>query len=148
MIDFIKEIETKYNVSSITVNGIQVWPFLRSRYCYKYLTDLYNIKDKKKNFFQKISRARNIFYGSKNFFGKYNYLIFTSKDQKRLKGNVYIDKLVDSLVKESGENKTLLIEEPQNDIHINIKKISYRNIISYDLFHFLENNIIYLIKDF
>ena len=35
-VDFIKKIETKYDVKSITVSGIQVWPFLRNNYFAKY----------------------------------------------------------------------------------------------------------------
>jgi len=136
MNNFIKEIETKYNVASINVKDIQVWPFLRSRYYNQYGAYLYNIKNRQLSIFQKISRSKNVFYGVKNLFKKYDYIIFSDKAEKRVINNVYIDKIAGNLIKELGENNTLLIEEPQNNIHINIKKICHKNIISHDLIHF------------
>ncbi len=134
MIRFMREIETKYDVSSVTVNNIQVWPFLRTRYYNKYADKIYgNIT--KEEIFSKIRRARHIFYGFKNIFRKYDYFIFSDRSRKRLKNNIYIDILADDLIKELGEDSTLLIEDSHNDIHINTKRMPYRNIISYNLIH-------------
>lgn len=137
MIRFMREIETKYDVSSVTVNNIQVWPFLRTRYYCKYSDKIYgNII--KEGIFSKIRRARHIFYGFKNIFRKYDYFIFSDRSEKRLKNNIYIDILVDDLIKELGEDSTLLIEDTHNDIHINIKRMPYRNIVSSNLIHFFS----------
>jgi len=138
MINFIKEIETKYNVSSITVNGVQVWPFLRVVYDYKY-NEFYTFntlnKNRSSSIFAKLKRIKNVFYGLENLFKKYNYLIFSDTYERRLADGKYIDKIAESLIHELGKDKTLLIEHPVNSLHFKRSEISTKNIISLDLFH-------------
>ena len=87
MVNFIKEIETKYNVSSITVGDIQVWPFSRKPY-YSQYGELYRFdisnKDRSKSIFLKLKRLKNIFYGSENLLKKYDYIIFSDTLERRL----------------------------------------------------------------
>lgn len=143
MIDFIKEVETKYNVSSISVNDIQVWPFLRvsyySQYGRSYRFDVLNNNNsnKIKTTFSKLKRVRNIFYGFWNLFKKYDYIVFSDTFEKRLLNGKYIDKIAESLIYELGEKRVLLIENPVNGLHFKRSKISIKNIISLDLFHIL-----------
>jgi len=144
MIDFIKEVETKYNISSITVNGIQVWPFLRVSYYSQYGRNyrfevLNNNSNKIKTTFSKLKRVRNVFYGFWNLFKKYDYIIFSDTFEKRLVNGKYIDKIAESLVYELGEKRVLLIERPVNGKHFNRSKISIKNIISLDVFFIFCN---------
>lgn len=140
MIDFIKEVETEYDVSSITLNGIQVWPFLRTSYdfqynrCYKFDV-LNNNSSKAKSILSKLKRVRNIFYGFWNLFKKYDYMVFSDTFERRLINDKYIDKIAEFLISELGEKKVFLIENPVNGLHFNRSKISTKNIISLDLFH-------------
>ena len=142
MIDFIKEVETKYNVSSISVNDIQVWPFLRvsyySQYGRSYIFDvLNNNSNRTKIIFSKLKRVRNVFYGFWNLFKKYDYIVFSDTLERRLVNGKYIDKIAESLIYELGEKRLLLIENPVNGLHFNRSEISIKNIISLDLFHIL-----------
>ncbi len=144
MIDFIKEIETKYNVSSISVNDIQVWPFLRISYNYQYnisyrFNVLTNNSNKIKTTFSKLKRVRNIFYGFWNLFKKYDYTVFSDTFEKRFVNDKYIDKIAESLIYELGEKRVLLIENPINGLHFNRSEISIKNIISLDIFYIFCN---------
>lgn len=139
MIDFIKEAETKYNVSSISVNDIQVWPFLRVSYYFQYgrsyrFDVLNNNSNKIKTTFSKLKRVRNVFYGFWNLFKKYDYIVFSDTFEKRLVNGKYIDKIAEFLIYELGEKRVLLIENPVNGIHFNRSEISIKNIISLDIF--------------
>jgi len=111
MINFIKEIENKYNVSSITVNGVQVWPFLRTAYYFKY-NEFYKFsnlnRNKSKNIFAKLKRVKNVFYELENLSRKYNYLILSDTFEKSLVDNKYIDKIAESLMIELGKDNVLL----------------------------------------
>lgn len=139
MIDFIKEIETKYNVSSISVNDIQVWPFLRVSYYFQYgrsyiFEVLNNNSNRTKIIFSRLKRIRNVFYGFWNLFKKYDYIVFSDTLERRLVSGKYIDKIAEYLLYELGEKRVLLIENPVNGLHFNRSKISTKNIISLDIF--------------
>ena len=140
MINFIKEVENKYDVSSIIVNGVQVWPFLRVSYYFQYgrsyrFDILNNNSNKIKTTFSKLKRVRNVFYGFWNLFKKYDYIVFSDTFEKRLVNGKYIDKIAESLIYELGEKRVLLIENPVNGLHFNRSEISIKNVISLDLFH-------------
>lgn len=135
MINFIKEVETTYDVSSITVNGTQVWPFLRivyySKYgeCYKF-----NKANQNKNTLKKLKRIKNVFYGLENLLKKYNYLVFSDTSERKLMNGKYIDKIAEFLISKLGEKEVLLIENPVNGSHFKRREISTKNIISLDFF--------------
>ena len=137
MINFIKEIETKYHVSSITLNGTQVWPFLRAAYYSKY-GDCYNFdmpnKNRSKDIFAKLKKAKNVVYGLDSLFRKYDYLVFSDTLERRLVNGKHIDKIAEFLISELGEERVLFIENPVNGLHFNRSKISTQNIVSLDLF--------------
>ena len=143
MINFIKEVESTYNVSSITVNGIQVWPFLRASYYFAYgnkykFNGKSNSGKEKLSLWSKIKRIRNVSYGWNNLLKKYDYFVFSDTLEKRLvNNNKYIDKIAESLIFELGKDNVLLIENPVNGFHFRQSEIATKNIISLDLFHAL-----------
>ena len=137
MINFTKEIETKYDVSSITLNGTQVWPFLRIAYYFKY-GECYNFdisnRNTSKDIFVKLKRAKNVLYGVDSLFKKHDYLVFSDTLERRLVNGKYIDKIAEFLISELGKERVLLIENPVNGLHFRRSKIPTQNIVSLDLF--------------
>jgi len=139
MINFIKEIETKYNVSSVTINGTQVWPFLRIAYYSAYESKYkFNKEETELSLRTKIKRVKNIFYGFFNLFKKYDYFIFSNTLEKRLWRGKYIDKIAESLITELGKENTCVIENPVEGKHFKRSLLSAKNIISLDLFSFFS----------
>jgi len=139
-IDFIKEVETKYNVKSVKVKGLQVWPFLRTAYFMAYSNSIFG-KYKKISLLTslrvRIECLKSSFYCFWNLFKKYDYFVFSNIwEERQLKGK-YINKLLHGLITELGEERLLLIENPLNKYHISRRKIAISNIISMDLFRFL-----------
>jgi len=133
IIDFIKEVETSYDVKTIKANDIEIWPYLRSIYFghldynnfnYKNLS----IKYKPKNFFF------NSFYGFNNLFKKQTYTLFSNNRELRYKNGLYIHKLADYLFSLLGRNNVLSIENPTTSSHRPISKLSMKNVISLNLF--------------
>jgi hypothetical protein len=139
-IDFIKEVETEYDVASIKVKDIEVWPFLRASYYFGYVNKhIFNVKQQKKtSLWTKIKWVtrvvKNAFYGFTNLFKKYDYLVFSNILEIRLMNGKYVNKLAEYLISELGKEKTLLIEYPASGSHFKRSKRSTKNIISLDLF--------------
>jgi len=144
-IEFIKKIETEYDVSSIKVDNIQVWGLLRSAYISEYINKIVSGNEKNKsqqrppiNSMKKISRLRNILYGMYNFIRRYEIYGFSDTMEIREVNGKYINKLFDVLM----DNKTfLLIENPVNGYHISMNRRRTKNIISLDVFTFLPQII-------
>jgi len=136
VIDFIKEVETKYDLESIKVNDMEVWPFLRTSYFFAYYNNYhFNVGEARSPLWAKIKHVKNIFYGFFNLFKKYNYLVFSDTLERRLLNGKYIDKITEFLISELGKERVLLIEDPANGSHFKRSKISTKNIISLDFFH-------------
>ena len=150
MIEILKEIETKYDVSSITYKNIQVWPFLRIPYYYKYLYYKYGVFDGEalKDNFNKLERINNSLYGLDNLLRKYNYFVFTDTGEKKLVNKKYVDKIAETLISEIGRNNTLVIEQPIQGLHFNRQEILSKHIISLELFRFLYTIIAILSAKF
>ena len=135
-IDFIKEVETKYDVESIKVKDMEVWPFLRIAYYFAY-GDKYSSyieQQKKTSFWTKIKRVKNVFYGFWNLFKKYDYLLFSDVLEIRWMNGRYVNKLAEFLISELGRKKVLLIENPAGGSHFERSKLSTKNTISLDFF--------------
>ena len=133
MIEILKEIETKYDVSSITCNNIQIWPFLRIPYYQKCLDPSHW----KRIDLSKSERIKNILYGLGNLSRKYNFIVFTNTIYKKLVNNMLIDKTAECLISVIGRDSTLLIEKPGHNLHFNRQEILSKHIISLELFRFL-----------
>lgn len=137
-IDIIKEIETTYDVSSIKVNGIQVWPFLRSIYFALIENENLNIQNKKKRrLFSSMKRVKNFFYGLNNLFKRVDYIAFSDTMELRSKDRLYINKLFNNLYDVLGKDNTIVIENPNYRPHYNINKLYMKNVMSLDFFNIL-----------
>jgi len=136
-IDIIKEIETTYDVESIEVNGIQIWPFLRSIY-FGFIdkTNLNVEYYKKITKNEKLFRFKNVFYGLGAISRKYDYVIFSDTMERRLCNGKYINKIFETLIEELGHDNILLIENAAYGTHYPKSVISTKNIISLELFRF------------
>ncbi len=138
IIEFLKEIETKYNVKCIKVNDIEVWPFLRVAYYFTYGEKYsFNGGEKRISLRTKIKRVKNFFYGFGNLFKEYEYILFSDALERRFVNGKYIDKIVEVLISELGKNETLLIEDSVNGSLLRYSNPLTENIISLDLFHTL-----------
>jgi len=135
-IDFLKEIETNYDVRSIKVRNMEVWPFLRMSYSFAYIDRHdFNIKEQRKtSLWTKITRLKNVFYGFRNLFKKYDYLIFSGIREIRFMNGKYVNKLAEFLITELGKKKALLIENPAGGSHPRRSKSATENMISLDFF--------------
>ncbi|UCC39900.1 MAG: hypothetical protein JSV96_00085, partial [Candidatus Aminicenantes bacterium] len=75
--NILKEIEKKYPVDKIYLNNEQIWPIFKANYYFilKYYSENFEIGGiRKKTFFQKLILVKNIFYGWKKWFKKYDYI--------------------------------------------------------------------------
>ena len=139
-VDFIKEVETKYDVKSIKVKDMEVWPFLRISYYFAYVYKYdFNIEQQKRTssgirIKSVIKMVNNVFYGFWNLFKKYDYLVISDVLEIRLMNDRYANKLAEFLISELGKKRVLLIENPAGGSHFKLSKRSTKNIISSDLF--------------
>lgn len=138
--DFIKEIETVYDVASLKIKHMEIWPFLRNAYYFAYRNKYDFYLDRKKGFdLVKISNVlKNVFYGFGNFFKKYDYIVFSNIGEKRLMNGKYVNKLVFFLISELGKEKVLLIENPAGRVHYDLKSVSTNNVVSSNFFLLLS----------
>jgi len=137
-IEFLKEVETTYDVKSIKVKGVEVWPFLRWPYASAYgIKHAFKISAPKPSLWSKIKRVRNIFYGFLNLFQGYNYMLFSDTMEIRMINDRYVNKLAEILTSELGKKRILYIENPAAKPHFKRSEISVRKIISLDLFNII-----------
>ncbi|MEN8137844.1 MAG: hypothetical protein ABFR62_05370 [Bacteroidota bacterium] len=121
--------EENLNLSDIRINGEEIWMFLRVRYYFYFLGKKQKWKSGKRgNIKKKLHYLSTLFYGFKNWFKKYDYIIFSDSSQRKLIDGQYQDKLAEYLSKEL-EGESLFVELP-NLHHENIKEISSRHIVS------------------
>lgn len=118
-----EEIERKYPVDTILVNGEQVWPYLRIR-CYasqvaktadsygeaKYAPQASTESKPLRVLRFMKNTLRGIRYGFKNWFRKYDYIVLTGSVVGREVSGKYIDPFLDPIVNELGPGKVLCIE--------------------------------------
>jgi hypothetical protein len=115
------DIELKYKKE---LEAIKEWPYLRTK-----LGFLLKNKDNKKNLNnkqKKIGFVKSFFYGFKNWFNKYECIVFSDSSQRKFIKGKYFDKNFDYIIN-SSKYKTLLIERPNLE-HYDIKKV-YTNFI-------------------
>lgn len=111
-IDKIREIESKYPVETIRTDGFQVWPMIRFWLWAYYTAQVEPIRSKSSGLSikQMLKLVGSLFYGLPNYFGKYNYLVFSDTSERRLIEGSYVDKSVDYIT--GILPKTLLVELP------------------------------------
>lgn len=114
-IDFIKEIETRYNVDSITVDGFQVWPIVRQAYIYQFDTArLLGKPSRPANLLRKprLRQLGNVVYGFSHWFKQHDYCFFSTTDNRALLHGHYIDIRSAWLRSELGNDRSVIIENP------------------------------------
>ena len=131
------------------LEDVEEWVYLRFNVGL-YLKNRDNLKKtikkiKWKDKLKYLYRVKNIFYGFRNWFGKYEYIFVSDSSQrKEIKGTLYHTQF-DYIIEHLGVNNSLLIEEP-NPSHFHN---SYtKKIVSYSMFAFLSRFIPVKISDF
>lgn len=151
MINILKEIEARYQVDKILLNGEQIWPFLRIKYHYIYnkITFIRDIQStiKDKSLLHKIKMIRNIFYGFFNWFRRYNFIAISNSREgvKKIINHEYYDRLIDPIIDVMGEDNFLYIEKPF-PVHHPKKEVHTKNIVSYYFIIFFTYILEKLIK--
>lgn len=121
------DIEKKYNVKSIETDGVQIWPWLRLEFMY---ISLKEYKSKVINRQIKISTLFELFINFLCWFRKYDYIMFSSSNQRvEVDSNMY-DKSLDYIVDVLGQDKCLTIEVPYPN-HFKRKKYYTQNVVSF-----------------
>lgn len=151
MDNILKEIEGKYPVDTILVNGERVWPYLRITYHFAYMQKTASQWGEKglvpplpKRFMKMV---KNSFYGLKNWFGKYDYIAFSdTTERKSIKGK-YFNKLLDPIIDELGRDKVLYIETPAPSLY-SVKKMHTENIVCHDLLTLLSAAVAVILQMF
>ncbi len=131
MSHFLREVEEKYDVSSIRVDGEQAWPYLRIAYATSYLFKGRRMRRtrSKASAGSIIDSIGKLFYGFGGWFRQYDYVIFSTSRRnvrKRIEGK-YFDRFADPLADELGRDKTLVIEDPEPD-HLLREEVYTKNI--------------------
>ena len=134
--NILKEIETKYPVDTILVNGEQVWPYLRMHYHRDYINKTaseWGEKEVSPPLSQRVKgMPKNSLYGFRNWFGKYDYVaLSTTLERKNIDGK-YFNKLLDPIIDELGRDKVLYIENPAPSLYP-AEKVHTKNIVCHDL---------------
>lgn len=135
MID-IFDIEKKYKKE---LESLEEWNYLRNIYR--------SIDTQNKNTYKinKIDAIKSIFYGFKNWFRSYDYLVFSDSSERKLVNNKMFDIKVDYIIKELGIDNTLLIENPICK-HYKLSDIYTQRIVSkrlVDIFTLIIEKIYY-----
>ena len=121
MKNILKEIETKYPVDTILVNGEQVWPYLRIAYHFRHIENAVSEYGEKQlrpetSLFQRPKTAFKMlgysFYGLGNWFGKYTYIALSNTGERRDVNGKYLNKLLDPFIDELGRDRVLYVETP------------------------------------
>ncbi len=120
----LSEIEDKFQVQDIKVNDIAIWPYLRI-----YLGDKIHFKqDRTIKFNRSILGLffKSVLYGISNYFKKFDYLYFTSTEQRKWINGKYTDRgdYLEEIIP-----KGLCIELPVPG-HVAKSKIGSHNIAS------------------
>jgi len=159
LIDFIKEVETDYDVRSVYLNDIQLWPILRYHYIFMYMNRLqdHNKNEAKLNISLKdvISYFKHIFYLPSliKLLYEYEYLIITYDNQLRDVNGVLVNTLTDNIIKNLNAKKVLVYEGHKkyqkkmirtkiNAINLNLIKIISRIIPIRNDFKIVNENIL------
>jgi hypothetical protein len=117
-----KQIELEFQVESVMVNQIHVWPFLRHYYSFSLNKILANRPS-----FNIWGGLSSMLYGFSNWFGRYRYLQFSDSLERKFVNNKWFDKSLDFIGLRLGH--TLLLEHPLQR-HYRKSEIATKNICS------------------
>lgn len=139
-----QELEIKYSVEDIKVNGIQIWPMLRIYIASQLVFE--QDRSIKLNKSVVVSGLKYFFYGFRHLFQKSDYLFLSSSDQRKKVGENYIDRA--DIVSEK-LSKVLIMELPSNGMHIPKRQCPESRIMSkYPLYFvtLLRSKFIFSVK--
>lgn len=133
MRNIIKEIETKYPVGEITVNGLQVWPYLRAHYFFQHRENRSSQEGERQSYTSpsssRLMLGTSSLYGVRNWFRKYDFVAITSAGYRRLIEGTHFNRFLDPIIDEIGPDRVLLIESP-GPSHYPIEQVHTKNIVS------------------
>lgn len=131
--ELIEYIEKKYDVESVKVDGIQLWPFYKI-----FLFDLIYVPNGTKVSLtrgQKLNLIKSIYYGWTNLFKPFDYIGFSNSDQRKLLEGKMVDKSIDYVMEQLP--KSWLIELPVFE-HYASSQIPTKSITSFLPFRIVE----------
>lgn len=114
------EIEKKYKKE---LESLKEWNYLRNIY------RSIDIEDKNSSKINKLDAIKSIFYGFKNWFRRYDYLVFSDSSERKLVNDKMFDIKVDYIIEELDANNTLLVENPILK-HYKLSEIYTKKIVS------------------
>jgi hypothetical protein len=131
MLEQLEEIENNYPVETIEFKGQKVWPYLRIYIASKLIADTGS-----KSIDSSVLKSfiSSFFYGFLSLFRKYDFIYFSSSDQRKKTGTIFTDKSIDSI--NSSLGKGLVFEYPVPK-HYKKKEIPTPNISSKFVLYFI-----------
>jgi len=134
--DILKDIETRYPVDTILVDGKQVWPLLRAEYALHHIKYTFNkwgeVVPVENKFHRLIRAINNSSYGFVNWFRHYDYIAISDTLERRNIDGEFWNKLLDPIIDCIGADKVLLIENPI-PWHYPAGKVHTRHVASMDM---------------
>ncbi len=137
MFNTFKNIESTYDVENISYKGEQVWAYLRNHYfaeTIKSITTTYNDKNKSIFFRKGLGIVQKSLYGFGHWFRSYEYLVFSSSNNRQYIDGNYREKSFEKMMEIVGQDKFLLIEEASTAYYpkklVPTKHIVSRNLLS------------------
>ena len=110
---FAEEVETTYDVRSVTANGLQVWPVLRQQFVLQHNWRSWTgLSRDRPNTLTELARAGNVFHGMTRWLKKHDYVVFSTTLMRRLLEGKHIDKSHEWLMREVGKENVLVVEAP------------------------------------
>jgi hypothetical protein len=112
--NILKEIEEKYPVDTVLVNGEQVWPYLRMVHYFAWRKELASesgegqpVRPLPKTL---MNIVRTSLYGLSNWFRTYDYVVLAESGNRSQVDGRYMNRLLDPIIDELGPARVLCIE--------------------------------------
>lgn len=131
MFEIINEIEKKYDVASIRIGGMQIWPFFRIKLYSKIAEDSIGSQKSRSMHLKKIHRnLSSIFYNPIRWFRRYEIFVFSdSSERVKVEGDLMWDRTTDYIIQQIGPAKVLTIEKVAL-CHYPVGRVPHKNIVS------------------
>jgi hypothetical protein len=134
--NILDEIEQKYPVDTILVNGEQIWPYLRIAYWSAYIRRMTSQSGQAQLSLPVLKRLmkmlRNGPYGLTSWFGKYDYIALSDTSERKNIHGKYFNKLLDPIIDELGTHRVLYVEIPAPSLYP-AKRVHTTRIVCHDL---------------
>ena len=161
MANILEQIEYKYPVEQITVNGEQVWPYLRIWYYGAHRTKTVGLHGEAKYESQASTRSRpgriirfaastlrSLRYGFRNWFRRYDYIVLAGSRAPKKVGGGYMNPLLDPIIAEIGPTRSLCVRPASYFGREGMKQIYTRHVVSWSLVTLFSLTIILLRRMF